>query len=78
MTEVQAMTSIINELKKIDTRKNVVTSIEYECPNQEKEDEVFDTVREILFNDLDAFSKITYDIDPADHKIKVEVIQHLQ
>ncbi len=72
------MKSIINELKKIDTRKNVVTSIEYECPTQEKEDEVFDTVREILVDDLDSFSKITYDIVPGEQKIKVEVIQHLK
>lgn len=72
------MKSIINELKKIDTRKNVVTSIEYECSTEEKEDEVFDAVREILIDDLDSFSKITYDIVPGEQKVKVEVIQHLK
>ena len=45
--------SAIDELKSISTKKHVVTSIEYDCPSQEKEDEVFDTVQGILKHHLD-------------------------
>ena len=72
------MKPIIDELQKINVRKHFVTSIEYDCKTEKKEDEVFDAVRDILSNDLNSFSKITYDLSPADHKVKVEVIQNVR
>lgn len=71
------MKPIIEELQNIKVKKHVVTSIEYDCKTEKKEDEVFDVVRDILANDLNGFSKITYDISPADHKVKVEVTQNV-
>ena len=68
--------SAIDELKSISTKKHVLTSIEYDCPSQEKEDEVFDTVQGILKHHLDEVAKITYDLE-ADDKVKVEVTQNL-
>ena len=68
--------SAIDELKSISARKHVVTSIEYECKTEEKEDEVFEKVQGILKHHLDEVSKITYDLE-ADDKVKVEVIQNL-
>lgn len=70
------MSSIFDELRGIRVRKLVKTEIEYECDNEKKQEEVFDTVRDILADQLDSFSKITYDIDPATKKVKVEVTQH--
>lgn len=68
--------SAIDELKSISTKKHVVTSIEYDCQSEDKEDAVFDTVQDILKHHLDEVAKITYDLE-ADHKVKVEVTQNL-
>ena len=54
----------------------MVTSIEYDCPSEEKEDEVFETVRGILKHHLDEVAKITYDLE-SEGKVKVEVTQNL-
>ncbi|MDO4672416.1 MAG: hypothetical protein Q4A76_05850 [Porphyromonadaceae bacterium] len=70
------MKSLVDDLKSVSLKKHVVTSIEYDCKSEEKEDEVFDTVRDIVTNHLDEIAKITYDI-AADHKVKVEVSQNL-
>lgn len=70
------MKPILEELKDIKVRKHIVTSIEYDCSAEQKEDEIFDAVREILNDNLQSFSKITYDLQPAEHKVKVEVTQN--
>lgn len=70
------MKSLVDDLKSVSLKKHVVTSIEYDCKSEEKENEVFDTVRDIVTNHLDEIAKITYDI-AADHKVKVEVSQNL-
>lgn len=54
----------------------MVTSISYDCKNEEKEDEVFDMVRDLVVDHLDEMAKVTYDIESG-HKVKVEVIQNL-
>lgn len=66
----------IDELKTISGKKHVVTSIEYDCPSEDKEDEVFETVRGILKHHLDEVVKITYDLE-SEGKVKVEVTQNL-
>lgn len=71
------MSKILEELNNVKVKKHVVTSIEYDCRSKGNEDEVFDLVRDILINDLNSFSKITYDLEPADHKVKVEVFQNM-
>lgn len=68
--------SAIDQLKSISAKKHVVTSIEYDCPNETKEDEIFDAVQDILKNNVDELAKITYDLE-TDHKVKVEVIQNM-
>lgn len=70
------MKSIFEELKEIKVRKHIVTTIEYDCSAEQKEDEIFDTVREILTDNLNSFSKITYDLEPSEHKVRVEVTQN--
>lgn len=70
------MNSILKELTEIKGKKHIVTSIEYDTPTEARQDEVFDTVREILVDDLDSFSKITYDLDPDGQKVKVEVTEN--
>lgn len=70
------MKTLIDELKGVKTRKHVVTSIEYDCKKEKKEDEVFETVRMIVSDHLDEISKITYDLQ-ADHKVKVEITQNM-
>ncbi|EOS61995.1 hypothetical protein C815_00256 [Firmicutes bacterium M10-2] len=70
------MKSMVDELNSVPVKKSVVTSIEYDCKKAEKEDEVFDAVRDIVANYQDNFSKITYDLDPMNHKVKVEVSEH--
>lgn len=70
------MNSILKELTAIKGKKHIVTSIEYDTPTESRQDEVFDTVREILLDDLDSFSKITYDLDPDGQKVKVEVTEN--
>ncbi len=72
------MNPILKELIDVQGKKHIVTSIEYDTPNEASQDRVFDTVREILLNDLDAFSKITYDILPDGSKVKVEVTENLR
>jgi hypothetical protein len=54
------MKSILDSLKSVQTKKDIVTTIEYDCQSSAKEEEVFDLVWGILQNDLDSFSKITY------------------
>lgn len=70
------MSSILNDLMAIQGKKHIVTSIEYDTPSQASQDEVFATVQDILLEDLDAFSKITYDVDPSGEKVKVEVTEN--
>ena len=43
---------------------------------EDKEDEVFETVRTIVSDHLEEIAKITYDLQ-ADHKVKVEVTQNM-
>lgn len=69
------MKNMIDDLKKLKVRKHTVTSIEFDCKTEEKEDEVFDKVRDIVTNNLDDFAKITFDLE-ADHKVKVEVTEN--
>ena len=70
------MKSMVDELNNVPVKKSVVTSIEYDCKRPDKKDEVFDAVRDIVANYQDTFSKITYDLDPVNHKVKVEVNEH--
>lgn len=70
------MKSILNELRSVPVKKHIVTSIEYDCQDEGRQDEVFDIVREILADNLDAFAKITYDVIPGENKVKVEVTQN--
>lgn len=70
------MNPILKELTTIKGRKHIVTSIEYDTPTASRQDEVFDTVREILLEDLNSFSKITYDVDPDGMKVRVEVSEN--
>ncbi len=76
MNEVMNMKTMIEELKEISTKKHTVTSIEFDCKSEEKEDEVFDTVHNIVTNHLDNFAKITYDLE-SDHKVKVEITENV-
>ncbi|MDO4466395.1 MAG: hypothetical protein Q4C49_05240 [Bacillota bacterium] len=69
------MKSLVEELNSIPARKQVVTSVEYDCKTEDKENEVFDTVNSLVVNHLDEMAKITFDIMPG-HKVKVEVIQN--
>ena len=65
----------IDELKTISGKKHVVTSIEYDCPSEEKEDEVFETVRGILKHHLDEVAKITYDFAPImEREIQIKTV----
>lgn len=70
------MNPILKELTQIQGRKHIVTSIEYDTPTDASQDVVFDTVRSILSNDLDEFSKITFDVEPDGSKVKVEVTEN--
>lgn len=70
------MQSLVDELKGISLKKRVVTSVEYDCRTEDKEDEVFEMVRNLVTEHLDEMAKITFDIE-SDHKVKVEVIQNL-
>ena len=76
MNEVMNMKTMIEELKEISTKKHTVISIEFDCKSEEKEDEVFDTVHNIVTNHLDNFAKITYDLE-SDHKVKVEITENV-
>ncbi len=70
------MANYINDLKKVSTKKHVVTSIEYDCKDANKEEEIYEKVHEIIEEHLDEFAKITYDLEPG-NKVKVEVIENL-
>lgn len=70
------MKTLIDELKGVKAKKHVVTSIEYDCKKEDKEDEVFETVRTIVSDHLEEIAKITYDLQ-ADQKVKVEVTQNM-
>ena len=41
------MKSMLEELKDVKIKKHTVTSIEYDCKSEEKEDEVFDQVHNL-------------------------------
>ena len=69
--------NILDELNDIKVSKKVKTSIEYNCRNEDKEEKVFDMVRTILTDNLNSFSKITYDVESSSHIVKVEVSQSL-
>lgn len=71
------MNPILKDLTKIQGKKHIVTSIEYETPTEEKKDDVFSTVRDILLEDLDAFSKITFDVIEGGSKVRVEVTENV-
>ena len=70
------MKTLIDELKGVKAKKHVVTSIENKKKKEDKEDEVFETVRTIVSDHLEEIAKITYDLQ-ADHKVKVEVTQNM-
>lgn len=70
------MKDLVKDLENISVKKHVVTSIEYECKNEKQEDEIFDTVREVITENINDFAKITYDLDSVEHKVKVEVSQN--
>ena len=57
------MKSMLEELKDVKIKKHTVTSIEYDCKSEEKEDAVFDQVHNIVTNHLDDFAKITFDVE---------------
>ena len=42
------MKSMLEELKDVKIKKHTVTSIEYDCKSEEKEDAVFDQVHNIV------------------------------
>ena len=70
------MNPIIKELIGIEGKKHIVTSIEYDTPTENSQDAVFNSVHGILSNDLDKFSKITFDVEPDGSKVKVEVTEN--
>lgn len=70
------MNPILKELTGIEGKKHIVTSIEYDTPTEKSQDVVFDSVRDILSNGLDHFSKITFDVEPDGSKVKVEVTEN--
>lgn len=70
------MKDLVKDLENISVKKHVVTSIEYDCKNEKQEDEIFDTLRHVITDNIDDFAKITYDLDSVEHKVKVEVIQN--
>ena len=70
------MKDLVKDLENLAVKKHVVTSIEYTCASEKQEDEIFDTVRDVITENIDDFAKITYDLDSVDHKVKVEVIQN--
>ena len=51
------MKSMLDELKDVKIKKHTVTSIEYDCKSDEKEDEVFDAVRDMGTNHLEDCAK---------------------
>lgn len=70
------MKTIMDELNSVKVRKHIVTTIEYDCKKSDKADQVFDAVRDIVTDHLDEIAKITYDILPAEKKVRVEVSQN--
>lgn len=70
------MKSIMESLDKVSAKKHVVTSVEFDYKSDEKADEIFDAVQNIVTDHLDEFAKITYDVDSAQKKVKVEVIEN--
>lgn len=70
------MKDLVKDLQNISVKKHVVTSIEYECKDEKQEDEIFDTVRDVITENINDFAKITYDLDSVEHKVKVEVSQN--
>jgi hypothetical protein len=69
------MKTMMEELKGVSVKKHTVTSIEFDCKTEDKEDEVFDKVHDIVTNHLDDFAKITYDLE-SEHKVKVEITEN--
>lgn len=72
------MNPILKDLTEIQGKKHIVTSIEYDTPTDDGQDEVFSTVREILLDNLDAFSKITFDVIDGGEKVRVEVTENVK
>ena len=70
------MKTMLSELDKVSAKKKVITSIEFDCKDEEKENEVFDAVRDIVVDHLGDFAKITYDLDSSSHVAKVEVTEN--
>lgn len=70
------MNTLTKNLMEVQGRKHIVTTIEYDCPSEERQEEVFDCVRDILLENLDDFSKVTYDVDPSGQKVKVEISEN--
>ena len=70
------MKNLVKDLEDISVKKHVVTSIEYTCADEKQEDEIFDTVKDVITENINDFAKITYDLDSVEHKVKVEVIQN--
>lgn len=70
------MKNLVKDLENIAVKKHVVTSIEYSCKDEKQEDEIFDTLRHVITENIDDFAKITYDLDSVEHTVKVEVIQN--
>ena len=69
------MKNQLENFKEVSLKKKVVTSIEYDCKSEEKEEEIFEMVHSIITENLDDFAKITYDVEPG-HVVKVEIIEN--
>lgn len=69
------MASLLKDLKGAKIRKNVHTSIEYQCKSDEDQEDIYLIVHDLLENHLDEFAKVTYEIEP-ENKVKVEVIEN--
>lgn len=70
------MKTMIQELREIPAKKKIITSVEYDCGEKGRADEVFSTVSDIVTEHLDQIAKITFDRNEADHTCKVEVTQN--
>ncbi len=69
------MSSLTKDLKETKIRKQVVTSLEYQCKTDQDQEDVYNMVHDLLENHLNEFAKVTYELEP-ENKIKVEVIEN--
>ncbi len=69
------MSSLTKDLKESKIRKQVVTSLEYQCKTDQDQEDVYHMVHDLLENHLNEFAKVTYELEP-ENKIKVEVIEN--